>query len=216
MRYVRFVIVPRDGYLDDIDRRASETPNLEREYLHNLNRLDDGTVTVLYEVTGDADAARRIAEESPEVLDYQLVTGGDRISIFGRIEPSPIQTALLDLLDEYELVLETPLTPADRGRLRASVIGTDAAIREAMSAAPEAISFDVERVTDYRPGTDQLFASLTDRQQEALTTALELGYYRVPREATLETVADHLDRSTGTVGEHLRKAEATVLSAIAP
>ena len=42
--------------------------------------------------------------------------------------------------------------------------------------------------------------------------ALELGYYRNPREATQEDVAAVLGCSPGTVGEHLRKAEERVFS----
>lgn len=40
--------------------------------------------------------------------------------------------------------------------------------------------------------------------------------YCVPREATHEDIAESLDLSAGTVGEHLRKIEATVTVAIGP
>jgi len=49
-------------------------------------------------------------------------------------------------------------------------------------------------------------ASLTDRQRAALDTALDLGYYDVPRAASVADVAVELDCATSTAGELLRKA----------
>ena len=74
---------------------------------------------------------------------------------------------------------------------------------------------ELEQLSDYDPELRELSSLLTDRQQEILDTATDLGYYRVPREATHEDIAADLDLSTTTVGEHLRKIEARMLSEIA-
>jgi predicted DNA binding protein len=55
---------------------------------------------------------------------------------------------------------------------------------------------------------------LTERQQEVLEVALELGYYDVPRQATHNDIAERLDLSVGTVGEHLQKIEARVFKTL--
>lgn len=47
-----------------------------------------------------------------------------------------------------------------------------------------------------------------------LSAAVEAGYYRNPRGAGYEDLAAAVDRSTGTVGEHLRKAEAKLMAAL--
>lgn len=49
--------------------------------------------------------------------------------------------------------------------------------------------------------------SYTEKQQEALITALELGYFEIPREASLEEVANAMDISTGAVSERLRRGQ---------
>lgn len=51
-----------------------------------------------------------------------------------------------------------------------------------------------------------LLGDLTDRQFEALTLAVESGYFAVPREATLDDVAEAMDVGKSTAGEHLRRA----------
>lgn len=52
---------------------------------------------------------------------------------------------------------------------------------------------------------------LTDRQREALRTAYELGYFDIPREASLEDVATELDISASSVSERLRRAQTQLI-----
>ncbi|WP_424004872.1 helix-turn-helix domain-containing protein (plasmid) [Haloarcula salina] len=52
---------------------------------------------------------------------------------------------------------------------------------------------------------------LTDRQQEALRTAYERGYFDVPRGASLEDVADELGVSASSVSERLRRAQTQLI-----
>jgi predicted DNA binding protein len=53
---------------------------------------------------------------------------------------------------------------------------------------------------------------LTDRQQEALLTAHELGYFEVPRSATLSDVAAELDVSPPSCSERLRRAQHALIA----
>ncbi|MFC4551929.1 MULTISPECIES: helix-turn-helix domain-containing protein [Halorussus] len=53
---------------------------------------------------------------------------------------------------------------------------------------------------------NELLGDLTDRQFEALSLAVESGYFAVPREATLADVADAMGVRKSTAGEHLRRA----------
>ena len=52
---------------------------------------------------------------------------------------------------------------------------------------------------------------LTDQQQEALRTAYELGYFDIPRQASLETVAAELNISASSVSERLRRAQTQLI-----
>ena len=66
---------------------------------------------------------------------------------------------------------------------------------------------------DYARDTDASQADQlpTDRQQEVLSTAVEEGYYRAPREATLGDVADELDVADATCNDILRRAEGHIV-----
>jgi len=52
---------------------------------------------------------------------------------------------------------------------------------------------------------------LTERQRECVTAALRLGYFEVPRGATLAEVAEELDVDTSTASETIRRAVARVM-----
>ena len=45
-------------------------------------------------------------------------------------------------------------------------------------------------------------------------TAVEEGYYDVPRQATHKDIADNLGCAPSTVDEHLRKAESRVVTGL--
>ncbi|WP_049926760.1 helix-turn-helix domain-containing protein [Halopiger goleimassiliensis] len=49
---------------------------------------------------------------------------------------------------------------------------------------------------------------LTDRQQEAVRTAYEMGYFEIPRTASLEDVASELGITAPSLSERLRRAHA--------
>jgi predicted DNA binding protein len=69
-------------------------------------------------------------------------------------------------------------------------------------------------VREYDPDHGRLYSTLTARQLEVLDVALEKGYYDAPRRATHEAVAAELVCSAATVGEHLRKIERQVFTAL--
>lgn len=53
---------------------------------------------------------------------------------------------------------------------------------------------------------------LTDPQREALVTARELGYFDVPRGASLSDVADEIGVSPAACSERLRRGQATLVA----
>ncbi|SEP25022.1 Predicted DNA binding protein, contains HTH domain [Halorientalis persicus] len=52
---------------------------------------------------------------------------------------------------------------------------------------------------------------LTDRQHEALRIAYERGYFDIPRQASLEDVAEELEITPSSVSERLRRAQTQLI-----
>lgn len=64
--------------------------------------------------------------------------------------------------------------------------------------------------------TETLFANLTEKQTNAILNAYAFGYYKIPRDADVQTIADKIDLPRTTFQEHLKKAENKIMKAIVP
>jgi len=63
---------------------------------------------------------------------------------------------------------------------------------------------------------DALFSDLTEKQMGALLTAYRHGYYRLPRETDVQTIANKRQVPRTTFQEHLKKAENKLVASLVP
>jgi hypothetical protein len=213
MRYATIVITPGEEGLHPADRALSTDPAVARETIHNINLLNDGTCVTLYELSGDLDRADELLSTHSAVIAADVSGESDGIAYI-HFEPNFTVEALLTIVQMYEFVLDTPIDCTDRGGIRVRIVGDDATLQAAIATIPDPLTVTLETNSEYHAAIDDLFATLTARQQEVLTTAVEEGYYQVPRQTTHERLADRLDLTPSTIGEHLRRIEARVLSEV--
>ena len=215
MRYVTAVYYPDAGDAFQASGQAlADAEGVTREYIHRVELHEDGTVSELVSVRGDAAAAESALRACPAVHDVavQNPRGGAALA-YVHHDTNPKAAAMLQARRQTCVVMDHPIVVRDSGAFEVTYLGTDAAFAETFGEVPEfEVAFDVLETGEYTPRRRDAFDCLTDRQEEVVVTALERGYYRNPREATQEDVAAVLDCSPGTVGEHLRKAEARVFS----
>lgn len=216
MRFVTGTIRPDKGWFQPMEEELVKEPGVRREAIHHLDRLADGTAVAMYEVSGDPDDIMAIIQEHDQSIGYQVTQGDGTVLQHSHFEPTPLVDRLLDLVEEYEFALDMPMIFTDDGRLRVTIIAEDSTISEVFASLPGDISFDVERTGEYEAGSGRLFSLLTERQREVLRAAIECGYYQEPRQATHADVADAVGLTATTVGEHLRRIEATLMNEIVP
>lgn len=63
---------------------------------------------------------------------------------------------------------------------------------------------------------DALFSNLTEKQIDAMLTAYKHGYYSLPRDADIQTIAAKEKVSRTTFQEHLKKGENKIVTALVP
>lgn len=194
--------------------RLFEAADIARERIYHLNVLEDGSMVLLGRVSGNLDQLERTLAVVSDALSYTVSRQGDGSAlVFLHASPPPAVRRLLELPRTHEVFFDFPIEGAGDGRLRVDMIAeTNAMLQAALTDAPDGVEVTVERLGPYP--TDDIEAILTDRQQEVLTTARELGYYDVPRNVTHQEIADRLDLSVATVGEHLQKIEARVFETL--
>ncbi|WP_254546528.1 helix-turn-helix domain-containing protein [Halomarina pelagica] len=193
---------------------GTELPaGVRRDRIDRFNVVDDETIVMLSHLRGDLDRARRALADAPNVIAWDVV-GLETGYAYVHCELGEPVGSLLSALSASEVVLDVPIEFAADGRVHATLVGDAESLERALDAVADVVDVRLLETGEYRPGARELASLLTDRQYRVLSIAVDRGYYEVPRRATLAEVAEAAGLSQSTVGEHLQKAEARVLSRI--
>lgn len=210
MKYLRLGLTPTARAVHPVDQFLADRECITRQAILHVDSLP-GETTVLYRLDGDAAALDPLLADNPTVLDHEIVADEDGFSLYLRAASEDRESVLTAIAHEHALIVDTPIEITDDG-LEATLVGTDDDLRAALTAVPDDVSVRVLKAGPYTPSERRLLEPLTDRQLEVFRTAVDRGYYDLPRRATHKDLAGELDCAPSTVDEHLRKAEARVVS----
>jgi predicted DNA binding protein len=216
MRYLTVLVKPDgDGAFHPLGGALTDEPSIQRRAIHYVELLADDTVLLFAEASGSQERYREIMEESPHVSSY-FTAGEDRWMAVSQFEPTETVRRALDLQRESLLVIDTPIRFTSEDHLKVTYLGTDEVFRELYEyiEAAEYMAVDILETGDYEADTSSFSRMITSRQEEVLETAVDLGYYSNPRQASLEDISEIVGITPGTVGEHLRKVEERVFGEI--
>jgi predicted DNA binding protein len=162
---------------------------------------------------GDADALRGVLGRTDTVESFDLTSVGER-SFYAYVvyRMRPIDESFIETFDEHGVVVVMPVEIDAEGSTF-TLVGPGEALGSLVEAFGAEMVVDVRRVGEFDHWHGPLAGRLTDRQREAVSAALSLGYYAVPRETNLDSVAEALDCAPGTASTLLRRAERTVMAA---
>ena len=190
---------------------------IRREELWAWNHLGD-TMTALFYVEGDIGPYREAIEAVDTIERFDLTSvGDDAFYTYVEEERRDADLAWMQAFARPTLIVVPPVEYTSDGDTLFTVVGTADDLQGLLADLPNDITIDVDRVGEYDTRhADGTGPALTDRQREAVTAALDVGYYDRPRRGSLADVADRLDCATGTASELLRRAEHAALSAAVP
>lgn len=216
MRRFRFTLTPEGGGFATADRRIADASGVDREAILHLQLLQDGAAMAVYRLAGEPAALDATLAGAPEIDGYHVFDReGVRFHLHVTFHPDEPLHSLLALTDRYRIVIDPPIEIVDGGRsLRVTIGSLQEMVQRAADDFPDGVEVTVEQIGQYRPSQETVLSSLTTRQREVLAVAVDRGYYDIPRQVTHADLADDLDCSAGTVGEHLRKIESRVLSGL--
>ena len=166
---------------------------------------DDSAGFALLRLTArDVDAVLAAMRDHEALAEASVMTRGDGVATV-RIETSA--PLLLIAAKRSGLPIEMPID-IENGVAEVDVTGEHERVAALGKRFDElGLEYELERV---RQRVDPV-RLLTDRQQELLLTAVDLGYYDVPRQSTLTEVADHVGIAKSTCSETLQRVERTVV-----
>jgi len=214
MNFVDVTIRPPPSMRHPLVQLLASDDRVLREELLTWHTVDAGALEhQLMLVTGELAVYQEALESLDSIRSYDLTPIDDR-HFYAYLEDdrSGGDEAWRAALVGHDFVHVPPLV-FEGVVARMTLVGDPDELRAVLAALPTAVTVDVERVGEFRRPYGALTGELTDRQHEALATAFELGYFEVPREASLAEVADALGCTESTASTHLRKAERALVDA---
>jgi len=170
-----------------------------------------GDVAPYVWVTGDTDGFERAIDESTTDVGYNVLDRYDGRVLY-RLRWSAEPTGLLSIfVDTNAAVLEARST--DRWFFRVRFPDDTSVTRFHQRTREQGYELDLHRLGKSSDGEVEPDGTLdlTPEQREALVRAVENGYFAIPRQSTLDDIADEFDISNQAASERLRRATETVL-----
>ncbi|WP_459191240.1 helix-turn-helix domain-containing protein [Halosimplex sp. J119] len=188
--------------LDDALDAVESSVTIERM----VSDGDEAVTPYVWVATGDFEAFEGALREDTSVDEFETVERYDEEALY-RVTWREDGIDLLAALEDVAATVLTAEGHGDRWVLRALFAG-----REAVSAFDDRFCAAHERVELARLyGSDDPSSygkfEVTDKQRAALTTAREAGYFAVPRECSLQDVADELGISRNAASARLRRGQ---------
>lgn len=185
--------------------------------IHNIDPLRDDSIVMQFEVANSRDRIKDCLDEEDWVQNYEFTSIHDNTVFQMHFTPQGLHREIYELHRSYPVLLDYPIEIVDQETqaFRVVEVGREKDLRKLINETRDKIDVEVEQVGSYEPLPYHRH-ELTERQREVVETAIELGYYESPRKATYEDIAVDLDCSPSAVGQHLRRAEAKVMSTVNP
>jgi predicted DNA binding protein len=215
MKHIRITVRPELEPSPPFLEYLLASPDVTEAHAIDWNRGASATSTHLYGINGDAEQFARLARQTTGVESVTLSGADERISYSHlelRDETVSIFGGAAEAIDRSGLVVRRPLVYRD-GEIQGHIIGSPDVLQTTLDTLPEAIDVRVDEIRQFPSAHVNPTTALSERQQETIETALELGYYDTPRAATHEDIADELGLAPSTVSEHLQKGEAALVRA---
>ena len=188
-------------------RRVFETVDDVEVEIERVVAYEPNHVMPFVWFSGDPDDLDRLEGEladDPSVEDAQLLTDLDDECLF-RMRWVNDVTMLVHMLTVEDATILNAVSDGRYWRLRILFPERTSLSETYDFATKEGLTLEISKVhelDDQRGGR----YGLTDAQHETLVRALEHGYYEIPRDIDMESLAEELGISHQALSERLRRA----------
>lgn len=218
MRYATVILSWERGQLHPLDDAVASESDLHIDATHYINPMGDGTHVELARFHGDMQTLTTVFERTPGLLNYEVPAESGGFA-YVHYESTPMMEALLTAVFEHKIVLQWPIefvNVSEMRGIRVTFMGSEAALTNATNEIPDSLNLSLVRTGEYTEAHSDPVLTLTEKQLMLFETAVEAGYYEVPRETTQEELADELGVTHGTISDRLQRLESTLLKSLLP
>jgi predicted DNA binding protein len=207
MKYLQLTLRFPSGVMHPMHRFIDESDAIDRDVLvhgQTVGKQD----TFLFYVEGQREPYENALRAADQITDFEITdVDAEGFYCFLTQTRNTMDEAIFETFYRTGVIVTPPIEFLPDGIAKVTVIGKPDALQSTIDDIPTAIEATIDRIGEYNWDQALFDPGLTDRQQQVVEAAVNSGYYSVPRENGIEAVAENLDCSTSTAGEHLRKAE---------
>lgn len=216
MKYLDMRLHLPDRLLHPMQAFIRETDAVRYEEMLAWRVRPDADIEyALYYVEADLDSYRAAVREVETVIECRITPiDDDAAHVWACEETRPETQAWREAFADRQLIVIPPIRFDDTAAMEMTIVGDSGDMHDTIETIPPEVDVTIDEIGTYDRRGGTLAGTLTDRQLAAAGTALELGYYEVPRDATLADVADALDCAESTASMLLRRAERDLLARI--
>jgi hypothetical protein len=211
VKRVTFAVDYRVAEASPTHRAVARTEGVTRAELRAWAPTGGARTLTWYDA--DRGTVERLLDGVASVTSFRLVPGDGGTYAFAARREREFDPRVLALVAEADVAFVPPVTFHETGTARVDAVGESGPLGAFHRRLSDAVDARVEAVREFAGRAAPPRPSLTDRRAEALSVAVEVGYYDVPRTGNLAAVATELDCARSTAGELLRRAEATLVAA---
>ncbi|MFT4932889.1 MAG: putative DNA binding protein [Natronomonas sp.] len=200
--------LPADQFA--LEHSLAEVPGAEFEVFRLVANEPDRIMPFVWGTAEDLDALSDAVEADPTTEDVEVLSELEEEYLFRMTWMARIRVILHIILEENGTIMDA--YGADgRWELRILFPEHDSVSTTHEFCEDYDIDLGFERVYQLSDSVRRGQYGLTDDQYETITRAYELGYYEVPRETTLDDLADDRDVTHQALSERLRRGHATLI-----
>lgn len=186
-----------------------ELPDLTLDVERVVAHENDHITPYVWMVTDDPDRLEDVLERDPSVEGATLLETYEGEAL-GRMNWRNDIESLEFVLVEEEATILNARGHRDGWEFRILFPERDSLSRTHDFCDDHELSFDILSIHSM-DNTEHGRFGLTELQHETLTTAIDCGYYDIPRRTSLEELAEEFDIAYQSLSERLRRAHRTLV-----
>lgn len=187
-----------------LERTFETVPNVTIEIERLATHSREWVMPFMWVTCDDLEAVTEALEDDPTVDGFRVFGVDSGVEYLNVRWNEDVQALVDQIVDQHGIVKEAEAV-GGIWHLKLQFVDRDALEEFQTYFDERGCSFELQRL--YAGiGPKEGAYGLTPEQREALVTALEMGYFTVPRDAQIEKLAAELGISTNAVSQRLRRA----------
>lgn len=194
--------LPADAFA--LESTFNTVPDVQIEIERLATHSREWIMPFLWATHDDLDAVKRALRDDPSIDELEEMDSPDDVGEFNIQWNEDIQHLVDQIIDQHGIMQEAEAI-GGTWYFKLKFVDQDALAEFQSYFGDRGYEFELQRLYDGTAPKEREY-DLTPGQREVLVTALESGYFSIPRDAQIQDLADELEVSTNAVSQRLRRA----------